>query len=125
MNNRDSIVLDKLKFFAYHGCLESEKQNGQYFYVSLKLELDLTKPGKSDCLDDTVNYGLIYDCVKDIMTNMRFDLLEALAYTLITRILSDFAMIDKVEVRIDKPCAPGSDGPFPAAVLMSRSRDEI
>ena len=42
---RDFIKITNLEIYAYHGVLETEKQNGQVFFVNLKLYMPLRKPG--------------------------------------------------------------------------------
>ena len=71
----DKIYLENLEFFAYHGVFEHEKQNGQTFYVTVTLDLDLTEAGISDDLEKTVNYGEVYDVIADVTLNRRFDLI--------------------------------------------------
>ncbi|MBR4027771.1 MAG: dihydroneopterin aldolase, partial [Lachnospiraceae bacterium] len=53
----DFIKITNLKIFAYHGVLEEEKQIGQDFYINAKLYLDLKSAGKSDNLEDALNYA--------------------------------------------------------------------
>lgn len=118
----DKIYLENLEFFAYHGVFDDEKKNGQTFYVSVTLELDLTAAGVSDDLDKTVNYGEVYDLIADVTLNRRFDLIEKLAYTIIEELLRKYAMVNAVKVRVDKPKAPGTTCLFPAAVELRRER---
>ena len=61
----DKIRIDDIKIYAYHGVLPEEKKNGQYFYVSAELELDLKKAGVSDKLAQTVNYAEVTDLIQD------------------------------------------------------------
>ena len=58
------ITLHNMKFHAYHGCLDFEKKEGNTFLVSVSLELDTTLAGKTDDLDDTLNYQQVYDVVR-------------------------------------------------------------
>ena len=118
----DKIYLEHLEFFAYHGCFEEEKKNGQTFYVSATLELDLTEAGETDDLDATVNYGEVYDMIADVTLNHKFDLIEKLAYEIIERLLAAFSPVQAVTVRVDKPKAPGTTCLFPAAVELRRDR---
>lgn len=118
----DKIYLEQLEFFAYHGCLEREQEEGQTFYVTVVLELDLTMAAEADDLTKTVHYAEVYDMVADITLNNKFALIEKLAYTIINRILYTFSPVRGVTVRVDKPQAPGSTGPFPAGVELRRER---
>lgn len=118
----DKIYLENLEFFAYHGVFEDEKRNGQTFYVSAVLELDLSEAGSTDDLDTTVNYGEVYDIIADTTLNNKFDLIEKLSLTIIERLLSTFERVQAVTVRVDKPKAPGTTCLFPAAVELRRER---
>ena len=62
----DKIYLENLEFFAYHGVFDHEKENGQTFFVSVTLDVDLTSAGQTDDLDETVNYGEVYDIIADV-----------------------------------------------------------
>ena len=52
----DIITIEKLKVYAYHGVFEEEKKEGQVFYVSARLHLDVRKASRNDDLSKTVNY---------------------------------------------------------------------
>lgn len=118
----DKIYLENLEFFAYHGVFEDEKKNGQTFFVSVTLDVDLTLAGQTDDLNETVNYGEVYDLIADVTLNNKFDLIEKLAYVIIERMLETFPKVQAVKVRVDKPKAPGTTCLFPAAVELRRER---
>lgn len=118
----DKIFVKDLSFFAYHGVFDHEKENGQTFILNLVLEMDLSSAGKTDDLERTANYGIVYDIVKDVTVNQRFDLIEALAEAISRRVLDAFPRVAAVTVRVDKPMAPGSDGGFHAAVEIRREQ---
>ena len=61
------IELEGMEFKAYHGCLEQEKVRGNLFTVDFRGELDLSAAAESDNLNDTLNYGEIYEIVADEM----------------------------------------------------------
>lgn len=50
------IKLKDLKVYAFHGCMEEEAKIGSYYLVNLTIWLKLKKAGKSDHLEDTINY---------------------------------------------------------------------
>ena len=118
----DKIHLDRLPFFAYHGVLAKEKEEGQNFFISLTLEADLTMAAEDDDLSKTIHYGEVYDIVADITLHNSFDLIEKLAYTIIHRLLYTYPALMAVTVRVDKPEAPGTTCKFPAAVELRRER---
>ncbi|HZK19007.1 MAG TPA: dihydroneopterin aldolase, partial [Clostridia bacterium] len=59
MTVKDRIFLQGLQFFGYHGVLPEERELGQRFTVDLEMAMDLAEAGRTDNLDDTVNYVYI------------------------------------------------------------------
>ena len=75
----DTIFLNGMRFYGYHGVLEAENDIGQIFVVDVVLKVDLSAAGKSDLVEDTVNYAEVYADVKEIMEGEPKNLLEHLA----------------------------------------------
>lgn len=103
------IELEEMRFWAHHGCLESERSNGNLFLVDFRGELDMRKAAGSDKLEDTVNYGLVYDLVKEEMS-MPSDLLENVAGRIVRRIAEKFPEFVRFSVRVSKR-RPPVEGP--------------
>ena len=103
------IELEEMRFWAYHGCLESERSNGNLFLVDFRGELDMRKAAGSDKLEDTVNYGLVYDLVKEEMS-MPSDLLENVAGRIVRRIAERCPEFVRFSVRVSKR-RPPVEGP--------------
>ena len=101
----DKIVAQGLRFNACHGVLPEEKRDPQPFIVDLELSLDLEKAGRSDRLEDTVDYGAVFKCVQDIVEGPSFNLLEALAQAIADRLLAEFNF-KAVKISVKKPEAP-------------------
>lgn len=95
------IILEKMAFYAYHGFYEQERIIGNNFEVNLILEADLTAAGKSDQLEDTLNYELIYAVVKQEMLQPS-NLLEHIATRLSAAIKHNFSEVTAVTVRVTK-----------------------
>lgn len=102
----DKIEITKLKIFAYHGCNDFEKNDGQNFYLDIACKLDLQKPSKSDDLDDTVSYAKIVKLANLSFTKEKYNLIEKAAGEVADTILSEFSEIDEVIVKVFKPEAP-------------------
>ena len=101
----DKITLQNMKFYAYHGCEEFEKKNGQEFAVDLDIMVDASKSGQTDSLADAVNYAAVFEQVKCIVETERYNLLERLAHRISDQVLTETA-IHSVTVRIRKPAVP-------------------
>ena len=102
----DIIRLRNAVFYAYHGVLSDEQTLGGKFEVDLDLYCDLTAGAKSDSLDRTVDYERVYDCVRELILEKKYFLLEALAGTIAQGILKRFKKVTQVTVRVRKPSAP-------------------
>jgi dihydroneopterin aldolase len=102
----DSITLENMAFYGFHGTDPHESKLGGRFFVDAVLLADLSKPGKSDRLEDTVNYEQVYRIIRDHVEGKRFNLLEALAQQIADTLLADFPAVQQVTVRVRKPAVP-------------------
>lgn len=104
-NPSDSIVLEEMTFFGFHGVHTQERNVGQNFTVSLKVYFDLSKAGFSDDLNDTINYSDLYGMVKQVVEGQPRNLLEFVAQDIATKIFDTFPA-SAVHVRVVKPSPP-------------------
>ncbi len=97
----DTIALNNIKLYAYHGCLEEETRIGSEYRVDVIVKTDLKKPASTDALKDTADYVLINHIVKEEM-KIPSKLLEHVARRIAERILLEIAIIKKGRVRVAK-----------------------
>ena len=102
---RDRIVLEGMRFYGFHGVNPEERVLGQEYLVDLTVEMDLSRAGRSDRLEDTISYAHIYRAVKEVMEGEPRNLLEAAAQSIADRVLADFP-VELVAVRVKKPHPP-------------------
>ena len=104
----DKIILKGIQFYGYHGVSEAERELGQKYAVDIEIDFDLEPAGRSDNLNDTVNYSEIFRLVIEVGTSEKFLLIESLAQKIADAILSRFP-IETVLVRVKKltPPIPG------------------
>ena len=74
-----TIVIKGLRELGVHGVLPEEQTRPQPFEVDVELTVDLTHPGESDSLDDTVDYSAVAEAVSRVVKSERYFLLERLA----------------------------------------------
>lgn len=118
----DSIALEGMVFYAFHGATPEEQALGQRFVVDLEVEADLSRAGLSDNLKETVNYSELFRVVKEVVEGPRKHLLEAVAEHIAAQVLDRFP-VATVRVRIRKPSAPIKGAVLNAAtVTISRQR---
>ena len=120
----DRIGLEGMRFYGFHGVNPEERVLGQEYLVDLIVEMDLSRAGRTDRLEDTISYAHIYRAVRDVMEGEPRNLLEAAAQSVADRILSEFP-VDSVSIRVKKPHPPirGSVIEF-ATVEIFRCRED-
>lgn len=97
----DSITIKGIRFHGHHGVTKQERDVGGHYEVDVILRTSLVKAGKSDALEDTIDYASVVDLVVEIGTQQNFQLIEALAETSATEILKQF-LVDSVSLTIKK-----------------------
>jgi dihydroneopterin aldolase len=116
----DLIRISGIKGFGYHGVFESERANGQDFYVDVELEVDLTRASVSDDVKDTINYAEVTDLVVGEITTNPVSLIEKLAGRIAERIKETYSQAALVTVTVHKPQAPVSADVKDILVTISR-----
>jgi dihydroneopterin aldolase len=110
-----------MRFQGRHGYYDHELLTAQPFEIDVELLLNLQPAGVDDDLDKSVDYGKVYDAVRQIVESTSFRLLEALAEAISHELLADFE-VNEVGVRVRKP-AVKLGGPLDhAAVEIWRRR---
>lgn len=118
----DKIIIKDLKLYAYHGVNPEEKIEGQNFILDIECKIDLSKPCKTDDVNDTVNYAQIIKLVRKVFTDQKHDLIEKAAQEVADAILGNFDMIKKVKILLKKPEAPVKADFGYVAVEIKRER---
>jgi|ERR1051326_7237505 dihydroneopterin aldolase len=99
------ILVEGIKLYAYHGCMEEESIVGGNYSVDVCVEANLDKPAKSDNLEDTIDYAVIYEIVKKEMT-IRSKLIEHVAQRIIDSLKKKIKSVKNIEVKVTKLNAP-------------------
>lgn len=106
--NMDSIHVTGIRCYGYTGYLPEEQVLGQWFEVDVTLWLDLSTPGNSDDIENTLDYRSTIETVKQIVRSSKFALVERLAEVIASSILED-EKVSQVRVKVTKPSAPIPD----------------
>lgn len=119
----DKIILKGLEFSGKHGCFPEEKINSQNFIIDGKIYLNLEEALKSDELDLSVNYGEVFEIIKNQVENNSYDLIEKLAGEIIKDIFNYSKLIKEIKIVLKKP-RPPVDGKYKYfAVEIRRKRE--
>ena len=111
-------------FYGYHGTAKEEKELGGRFEVDLDLFTNLSRAIETDAIEDTVNYVEIYRLVKDIVTESKFHLIEALAGHIVKEIFANYSL-SKVTIRLRKPNVPLHGVVDTVEVEITRKKEEL
>lgn len=87
--------------------------------MDVELEADLVQPGRSDRVEDTVDYRRVYAIAKEIVEGESVQLIETIADRIAERVL-DLDRVISVSVRISK--RPASMRPIEAAAVQIRRK---
>ncbi len=100
----DRIRICDLLVRCILGINESERREKQDVVISLVLHSDLRKAGKSDRIEDTIDYRALKKRVLTMAENSRYLLAEGLAEAVAELCLEQQA-VQQVDVCVEKPHA--------------------
>jgi dihydroneopterin aldolase len=103
--SRARLFLTGIRAEGRHGARLGEKDVPQAFVVDLDIEVDAER----DSIDATADYRAVTDAVREIVEGGSFDLIEAMAEAIATRV-SAFPRVMSVTAVVHKPNAAGRLG---------------
>lgn len=118
----DRIELRGLRLTAIVGVLPHERTTAQPLELDLDVVVDLGPAGRSDALDDTVDYGALCTAVDAVVSTSRFGLLEALAERIAATILAHDDRIAAATVAVRKTRPPVAQHLDSSGVRITRQR---
>lgn len=116
------VSLKNIRVYAYHGCLREETLIGSDYRVDLKVWANLEKSTQSDSLEDTVDYVLLNDIVKQEMA-VASKLLEHVAKRIVSKIFSKSDSVKKIKISVAKINPPIGGDVQEVAVVLKEKRD--
>ena len=117
----DKIILKGLPVGCVIGTLPAERTAPQTLFFDMLLCGDFSRAGRTDDLNDAVDYTAVERCVKEYAAGTSFFLLERLAYACAEKLLDEFPLLDGVTLRIRKPDAPVESDSVELEVTLGRS----
>ena len=100
----DTLFINDLTIPCIIGAHEHERKDKQLVIINIELSIDTKTAGKTDDLQDTVNYQKIAHDVASMVERSDFYLLEKLAQSAADICLQD-KRVKQVKIRIEKPKA--------------------
>ena len=102
----DKIKIQGLEIFAHHGVFSEENVLGQKFVISATLFVDTRKVGKTDCLEESIHYGLVSQDIKSWVEENTYQMIEKVAEEICERLLLKYEKLRAIELEVKKPWAP-------------------
>lgn len=103
------IELRDMEFHSFHGCLPQERRDGARYHVDFSCVCDITDAADSDQLEDTLDYGAVYEIVSRQMS-IPSNLLEHVAARIARAVRAAFPGIESLSITVSKEHPP-VDGP--------------
>ena len=100
----DRVFIRDLAVRCIVGIDEEERREKQDILVHLTMHTDLRQAGRTDALEDTVDYRALKKRVLRLAEESRFRLIEALAQSIADECLRE-ERVEQVEVIVEKPGA--------------------
>ncbi len=117
----DRIELRGLRVMAHCGVLPEELERRQPVSIDLDVETDFTDAGRSDALDDTIDYGGLVATVAELADTHRYNLLERFASDVAEQVLAD-PRVSAVRVTVTKLRPPVPHDLASSGVTLRRAR---
>ena len=116
----DKIEIKNIFCYTQIGFGDSERHIGQRLIFDVKVFLDLSLAGKTDCLNDTVSYVEISKKIIETAKKQEYKLLEHLGESICEALFEKFQNIKLVKLNIKKPHIPDCDFIGDASIYLFR-----
>jgi D-erythro-7,8-dihydroneopterin triphosphate epimerase len=117
----DRVFIRDLAIRCIVGIDEQERREKQDILVHLTIHTDLRQAGRTDALEDTVDYRAIKKRILRLAEESCFHLIEALAQRIADECLRE-QRVEQVEVVVEKPGALRFARTAGVTIVRSRSR---
>lgn len=114
----NKILVEGIKLYAYHGCMEEEGKIGGNYIVDVILETDFLEAAETDDLTKTIDYVVVYNIVKKQMA-IRSLLIEHVGKRIITELKKELRGLLKVDLKITKLNPPMNGDVHSVSIIIS------
>ena len=117
------ILIEGMRYHAYHGCYEEEAIVGNDYEVDLRMRCDTRRAEESDDVSDSVNYQIAYQLVSEQMA-VRSHILEHVGRRILDALFKEFPLLHWAEVKVKK-LSPAMGGVVRATcVVLAFGREQ-
>jgi len=101
----NTINIEGIKLYAYHGCLPEEEIIGGNYVVDVYMVTDFSEAALTDDLSKTIDYCAIYEICKTQMA-IRSKLIEQVGQRIFNDIKKTFPQITHLHLKLSKLIPP-------------------
>lgn len=101
MSTINTIEINSIQIYAFHGCLEEESKIGGDYSVDVMLNTDFSIAAKLDDLSKTIDYVVVNKIVEEEMS-IRSKLIEHVGQRIVDRCKKEIKTISRIRVKITK-----------------------
>jgi dihydroneopterin aldolase len=102
---KQSIEVNGIQVYAFHGCLPEEERIGGNYEVDVMLNTDFSQAALHDTLNQTIDYVDVNKIVVEEMT-VRSKLIEHVGQRILNRLITELSDITYAKVRVIKISPP-------------------
>lgn len=115
------LVINNMRFHAFHGVMSNEGLVGGEYSVSFKIGYDFSEACSTDDISKAVDYGHIYELVKEEMKKPS-RLIEHLAQRIQDRIVAEYPVILTMDISVTKYRPPIEGEMDSATIILSYAK---
>ena len=115
----DKVFIEDLEVETIIGIFGWEREVKQIVRISLEMSFDTSKAGKSDKIDDALDYKKIGKSIVNLVENSSFFLVEKMAEEIALLVLKN-KQIKGIKLRVEKPGALRGSKSVGVEILRSR-----
>jgi dihydroneopterin aldolase len=97
----DQIVIEGMEAMAFIGVPDEERAKAQKIEITLVLHKDIRRAGKSDHLNDTIDYALVHQKALRVVEQRPRKLIENLAEDLASVLMREFSL-QRIDIKVTK-----------------------
>ena len=102
---KNTIEVNGIKVYAFHGCLPEEARVGGNYVVDVMLNTDFSEAAANDILSKTIDYVVVNRIVTEEMA-IRSKLIEHVGQRIYLRLKNEISSIHSLRIKITKICPP-------------------
>ena len=116
----DKVFIENLEIETIIGIFGWEREVKQIVRISLEMSFDISKAGKSDKIDDALDYKKIGKSIVNLVENSSFFLVEKMAEEIASLVLKN-EQIEEIKLCVEKPGALRGSKSVGVEILRSSS----